>query len=171
MGFVHDQRATWPKLRILAVANIFSRFSPAVVPRFRFRAPDVIDVLERACANTGYPASIRVNQGSEFISREFDPWPCMKRVTLNFFQPGKPIGNAIIESFNGKFRAECLNAHGFMSLADAVRKCEPWRCDSSTYANERVDVRPRLARKFEGRSSLPHAHPITSRNISLALGH
>ncbi len=78
MDFVHDQLPTGPKLRILTVVDTFSRHSPAVVPRFSFRAPDVIDVLERVCSEIGYPASIRVDQGSEFISRELDLWAYMK---------------------------------------------------------------------------------------------
>lgn len=106
MDFVHDQLATGPKLRILTVVDTFSRFSPAVEPRFRFRAPDVIEVLERVCAKVGYPASIRVDQGSEFISRELDLWAYMKGVTLDFSRSGKPTDNAFIESCNGKFRAE-----------------------------------------------------------------
>jgi putative transposase len=126
MDFVHDQLATGPKLRVLTVVDTFSRYSPAVVPRFRFRAPDVVEVLERVCAEVGYPASIRVDQGSEFISRELDLWAYMKGVTLDFSRPGKPTDNAFIESVNGKFRAECLNQHWFMSLDDAVRKCEAW---------------------------------------------
>jgi putative transposase len=138
MDFVHDQLATGPKLRVLTVVDTFSRYSPAVVPRFRFRAPDVIDVLERVCAEVGYPASIRVDQGSEFISRELDLWAYMKGVTLDFSRPRKPTDNAFIESFNGKFRAECLNAHWFMSLDDAVRKCEAWRRDYN-------EVRPHSA--------------------------
>jgi len=129
MEFVHDQLATGPKLRILTIVDTFSRYAPAVVPRFRFRASDVVEVLERVCAQTGYPGSIRVDQGSEFISRELDLWAYMKGVTLDFSRPGKPTDNAFIESFNGKFRAECLNAHWFMSLADAVTKCEAWRRD------------------------------------------
>jgi len=72
MDFVHDQLATGPKLRILTVVDTFSRYSPAVVPRFRFRAPDVVEVLERVCAQMGRPASIRTDNGSEFISRELD---------------------------------------------------------------------------------------------------
>lgn len=72
MDFVHDQLATGSKLRILTVVDTFSRFSPAVVPRFGFRAPDVIEVLERVCSEVGYPGSIRVDQGSEFISRDLD---------------------------------------------------------------------------------------------------
>ena len=74
MDFVHDQLATGPKLRILTVVDTFSRFSPAVVPRFSFRAPDVVEVLERVCNEVGYPASIRIDQDSEFISRELDLW-------------------------------------------------------------------------------------------------
>lgn len=72
MDFVHDQLATGPNLRILTVVDTFSRFSPAVVPWFSFRAPDVVKVLERVCGEVGYPASIRVDQGSEFISRDLD---------------------------------------------------------------------------------------------------
>jgi putative transposase len=99
------------------------------VPRFRFRASDVMEVLDKVCAGIGYPGSIRVDQGSELISREPDLWAYMKGVTLDFSRPGKPTDNAFIESFNGKFRAECLNAHWFMSLADAVTTCEAWRRD------------------------------------------
>src|SRR5262249_15786631 len=56
-------------------------------------------------------------------------WAYQRGVTLDFSRPGKPTDNAFIESFNGKFRAECLNAHWFMSLDDARRKCEAWRRD------------------------------------------
>ncbi len=75
----------------------------------------------------GFPATIRVDQGSEFVSRDLDLWAYQRGVTLDFSRPGKPTDNAFIESFNGKFRAECLNAHWFMTLDDARRKCEAWR--------------------------------------------
>jgi putative transposase len=110
MNFVHDQLATGPKLRILTVVDIFSRFSPAVVPRFRFRAADMVDVLERICCEGVYPAVIRVDQGSEFVSRDLDLWAYAKGVTLDFSRPGKPTDNAFIESFNGKVRAECMRS-------------------------------------------------------------
>jgi putative transposase len=67
----------------------------------------------------GYPKSIRVDQGSEFISRDLDLWAYQRGVILDFSRPSKPIDNSFIESFNGKFRTECLNAHWFMSLDDA----------------------------------------------------
>lgn len=129
MDFVHDQLATGNKLRILTIVDIFSRYSPAVVPRFSFKAGDVVTELERVCKSLGYPKTIRVDQGSEFISRELDQWAYYHSVVLDFSRPGKPTDNAFIESFNGKFRAECLNAHWFMTLADASTKCEDWRRD------------------------------------------
>lgn len=97
MDFVHDQLATGPKLRILTVVDTFSRFSPAVIPRFRFRAPDVVEELERVCAQVGYPTSIRADNGSEFISRELDVWAYMKGVTLDFSRPGKPTDTDVVD--------------------------------------------------------------------------
>jgi putative transposase len=138
MDFVHDQLATGNKIRILTVVDTFSRYSPAVVPRFSFRAPDVIETLDRVCKKIGYPKNIRVDQGSEFVSKELDQWAYYHNVTLDFSRPGKPTDNAFIESFNGKFRAECLNAHWFLSLEDASTKCESWRRDYN-------DVRPHSA--------------------------
>jgi putative transposase len=127
MDFVHDQLATGRKLRVLTIVDIFSRFSPAVEPRFNFRGADVVDVLEGVGRQVGFPAMIRVDQGSEFVSRDLDLWAYQRGVMLDFSRPGKPTDNAFIESFNGKFRAECSNAHWFMSLDDARRKYEAWR--------------------------------------------
>ena len=122
MDFVHDQLATGQKMRVLTVVDTFSRFSPVVDPRFSYRAEDVVATLERVCADTGYPKTIRVDQGTEFVSRDLDLWAYAKGVTLDFSRPGKPTDNAFIEAFNGRFRAECLNAHWFLTLADAKRK-------------------------------------------------
>jgi putative transposase len=119
MDFVHDQSATGKKLRVLTVVDTFSRFSPIVDPRFSYRAEDVVATLGQSCAVVGYPQAIRVDQGSEFISRDLDPWAYANNVTLDFSRPGKPTDNAFIEAFNGRFRAECLNAHWFLTLADA----------------------------------------------------
>ena len=127
MDFVHDQLATGRKLRILTIVDTFSRFSPAVDPRFSYRGEDVVLALERVCRQVGYPQSIRVDQGSEFISRDLDLWAYQKDVVLDFSRPGKPTDNAFIEAFNGRFRAKCLNQHWFLTLADAVDKLEAWR--------------------------------------------
>jgi putative transposase len=126
MDFVHDQLATGRKIRVLTVVDIFSRYAPIIDPRFSYRGEDVVQTLERVCAKTGYPSTIRVDQGSEFVSRDLDLWAYSNGVTLDFSRPGKPTDNAFIEAFNGRFRAECLNAHWFLSLEDAREKMEDW---------------------------------------------
>lgn len=127
MDFVHDQLAMGKKIRILTVVDIFSKFSPVVEPRLSYRAEDVVRTLEGVCSQVGYPKTIRVDQGSEFVSRDLDLWAYANGVTLDFSRPGKPTDNAFIEAFNSKFRSECLNAHWFMSLDDARSKMEDWR--------------------------------------------
>jgi len=149
MDFVHDQLATGKKIKVLTVVDTFSRFSPIIDPRFSYRAEDVVQSLEWICRSNGYPKTIRVDQGSEFISRDMDLWAYAKGVTLDFSRPGKPTDNAFIEAFNGRFRAECLNAHWFLTLDDARSKMEDWR----RYYNE---VRPHGA--------LGNKRPITLLN-------
>jgi putative transposase len=127
MDFVHDQLATGQKLRVLTIVDTFSRFSPALEPRFTFRGTDVVEVLERVGRSVGLPKTIRVDQGTEFVSRDLDLWAYQRGVMLDFSRPGKPTDNAFIEAFNSLFRAECLNAHWFLSLADAREKMEDWR--------------------------------------------
>jgi len=132
MDFVHYQLATGRKLRILTIVDTFSRFSPALEPRLTFRGADVVEVLERVGRQVDFPATIRVDQGTEFVSRDLDLWAYQRGVTLNFSRPGKPTDNAFIKACNSRVRAECLNAHWSMSLADAQKKLEDWR----TYYNE-----------------------------------
>ena len=129
MDFVHDQLATGRKIRILTVVDTSSRFSPVIDPRFSYRGEDVVETLERVCKSIGYPETIRVDQGSEFISRDLDLWAYQNDVTLDFSRPGKPTDNAFIEAFNGRLRAECLNTHWFLSMTDAREKLESWRID------------------------------------------
>ncbi len=138
MDFVHDQLATGRKIRVLTIGDTFTRFSPAIEPRFSFKAEDVVAVLERVGREHGLPQTIRVDQGTEFVSRDLDLWAYQRGVILDFSRPGKPTDNSFIESLNGKFRAECLNAHWFMSLDDARSKCEAWRKDYN-------EVRPHSA--------------------------
>ena len=96
-------------------------------PRFNYSGEDVVQTLERVCGEIGYPKSITVDQGSEFVSRDLDLWAYAHGVTLDLSRPGKPTDNAFIEAFNSHLRAECLNAHWFMTLADARKKLENWR--------------------------------------------
>jgi len=119
--------ATGRKIRVLTVVDTFSRYSPAIDPRLSYRGEDVVQVLDRVCGQLGYPATIRVDQGTGFVSRDLDLWAYTRGVTLDFSRPGKPTDNAFIVAFNGRFRAECLNAHWLMSLEDARQKMEAWR--------------------------------------------
>ena len=100
--------------------DAFSRLSPAIDVRAHYRGPDVVDTLERVTGIHGTPKTIRLDNGPEFISKALDLWAWLNGVTLDFSRPGKPTDNAFIESFNGSFRAECLNACWFLSLADAA---------------------------------------------------
>lgn len=79
------------------------------------------------------PLRIQVDNGGEFISKALDQWAYENKVTLDFSRPGKPTDNPFIESFNGSFRDECLNAHWFMSLEDAREKIEAWRKDYNEF--------------------------------------
>jgi putative transposase len=127
MDFVHDQLATGRKLRVLTIVDTFTRFSPALEARFTFRGADVVEVLDGIRRRGRLPHVIRVDQGTEFVSRDLDLWAYQHGVTLDFSRPGKPTDNAFIEAFNSRFRAECLNAHWFLNLADAQKKVEDWR--------------------------------------------
>lgn len=97
MDFVHDQLATGHKLRVLTIVDIFSRFSPVLQPRLSFRGSDVVAILERACKEVRFPATIRVDQGSEFVSRDLDLWAYQRGVTLDFSRPGKPTDTDVVD--------------------------------------------------------------------------
>ena len=155
MDFVHDQLAMGTKLRILTVIDTFSRYAPVVDPRLAYRGADVVATLERVCREMGYPSAIRVDQGSEFVSRDLDLGAYQNHVTLDFSRPGKPTDNAFIEAFNGRLRAECLNTHWFLSLADAREKLECWRRDYN-------EVRPHGAIGNKPPAALLHCIGATS---------
>ena len=111
-----DQLFQGRRFRVLTLVDNFSRESLALRAAERFRGDDVVQVLEEVSAQRGLPRSIRVDNGPEFISKSLDWWAYFNGVKLDFSRPGKPTDNAFIESFNGKFRQECLNQHWFLSL-------------------------------------------------------
>ena len=138
MDFVSDALFDGRRLRALTIVDTYTRESPAIEVGQSLKGEDVARTLERITANRGWPGTIKVDNGSEFISRAMDRWVYENGVELDFSRPGKPTDNAKIESFNGRLREECLNAHWFLSLDDAKRKIEAWR----RYYNE---VRPHTA--------------------------
>ena len=104
MGFVLDQLYDGWRLRILAVIGAYTRYVPAIEPAERFTGADDVSVRKRICARDGHPKYIRVDQDSEFISRDLTLWAHANGVQLEFSQPGKPTETAFIESVNGEAR-------------------------------------------------------------------
>ena len=86
-------------------------------------------VLEHVTAERGRPQSMSVDNGPEFISKSLDMWAYFNGVKLDFSRPGTPTDNALIESFNGRLRDECLNQHWFLSLDEARAVTEAWKED------------------------------------------
>jgi len=129
MDFVSDQLYSGHSIRVLTIVDNFSRESLSLKVGRSLRAEDVAAVLRGLVRERGRPKAIRVDNGSEFTSRVMDQWAYWNGVTLDFIRPGHPVENAHIESFNSRFRQECLNENWFMSLADAQEKVEEWRQD------------------------------------------
>ena len=129
MDFLSDQLFDGRKIRVLTIVDAFSKVSPAIDVRPRYTGADVVATLERVTAEHGFPNSIRVDNGPEFISKDLDLWAYTNGVTLDFSRPGKPTDNSFVEAFNGKVRAECIDQNWFLSLDDARVKCETFRHD------------------------------------------
>ena len=96
MEFVYDQLALGNKLRILTIVDTHSRLCPATDARFTYRGEDVVQMLERVWRQIGHPKTIRVDNGSEFISRDLDLSAYANAVNLGFSRPGKPTENGFI---------------------------------------------------------------------------
>ena len=129
MDFMHDRFGLGRKFRTFNLVDEFSRECPAIEVDTSIRAARVIRVLDRVADERGLPEEILVDNGTEFTSRALEAWAHDRGVKLHFIRPGKPNDNPYIESFNGKFRDECLNENWFISLDDARATIELWRTD------------------------------------------
>jgi putative transposase len=129
MDFVSDALFDGRRLRALTVVDAFTREALAIDVDQGIKGEQVVQAMTRIASTRGAPKTIRVDNGPEFISKALDRWADENGVTLDFSRPGKPTDNAFVESFNGRLRDECLNAHWFLSLADARAKIEAWRRD------------------------------------------
>jgi putative transposase len=129
MDFTHDQLASGRKFRTLNLMDGYTRESPRIEVETSLPGLRVVRGLEEVARERGYPQAILVDNGPEFISRVVDQWAFEHGVELHFIEPGKPTQNAFIESFNGKFRDECLNENGFLTLQEAREKIARWRRD------------------------------------------
>jgi putative transposase len=112
-------------LRLTLVDNQ-SRESLAIEVDRRSTGDDVVRVLEPATTERGKPHSVQADNGPEFISRSVGLRAYVKGVKRDFSRPGKPTDSAVIESFNGRLRDECLNQRWFLSVDEAMRLTEAW---------------------------------------------
>ena len=132
MDFVSDGLADGRRLRCLAIVDDCTRECVAIEVDTSITGARVKAVLERLADLRGLPRSITVDHGPEFEGQVLDAWAYERSVQLSFIRPGKPNENAYIESFNGKFRDECLNEHWFITMAQARRAIEDWRIEYNT---------------------------------------
>ena len=129
MDYVHDALGNGRTFRCLNIVDDHSRESLAIEVDTSLPGSRVIRVLEQLADLRGLPHGIVVDNGPEFAGQALDVWAHERGVALDFIRPGKPVENAFIESFNGRFRDECLNEHWFKSLDDARDEIERWRQD------------------------------------------
>jgi putative transposase len=133
MDFVHDWLVPGRRIRCLTIVDDFTRECPHIEVAPSMGGDRVVRVLDYLAFTRGLPAEIVVDNGPEFSSLALDQWAHEKGVHLEFIEPGKPVQNAYIESFNGKFRDECLNENWFKDLPEARRLIEAWRVEYNTF--------------------------------------
>lgn len=138
MDFVSDQLANGRRFRTLNIVDLFTHEAVAIEAAFSFSGSRVADVLSRLKSERGLPYRIVCDNGSEFTCKAMDKWAFEVNKTqpfeLCFIQPGKPNQNAYCESFNARFRDECLNLHWFASIDEAKQIIETFRKE---FNNER----------------------------------
>ena len=134
MDFVFDRTAEGRVIKNLTVVDDTTHEAVAIVPERAMGGLPLTRVLDKLAKTRGLPKAIRTDNGKEFCSRAMLSWAYARGVQLFLIEPGQPNQNAYIESFNGRFRDECLNEHWFTSLRHAQVVIEAWRRE---YNNER----------------------------------
>lgn len=132
MDFIADGLTGGRRLRCLVIVDDYNRECLVAEVDTSITGKRVAAVLERLADPRGLPQSITVDHGPEFEGQALDAWAYQRDVRLSFIRPGKPVENAYVESFNGRFRDECLNEHWFVSLNHARQIIENWRIEYNT---------------------------------------
>jgi putative transposase len=127
LDFVTDALSNGRALRALTMVDSFTRECPAIEVDTGISSRQVTRTLERVIDERGLPKAVRCDNGPEFTSRHFIGWCAERKIELIHIQPGRPMQNGHVESFNGRLRDECLNANWFVNLAHARRQIETWR--------------------------------------------
>ncbi len=129
MDFVHDSLTDGRRLRTLNVIDAFTRECLAIEVDTSLPPARVTRVLDRLIWEYVLPEALRVDNGPEFISTALDRWAFAHGVAPHFIQPGKPVQNAHVETFNGHFRDECISPAHWPTIARARVEAELWRVD------------------------------------------
>ena len=129
MDFVSDSLATGRRIKCLTVADDFSHECVDIATDYGISGQYVTRLLDQAATFRGYPSAVRTDNGPEFTSRAFMAWAQGHGIRHILIEPGRPMQNGYIESFNGKFRDECLNEHWFETLPQARAAIAIWRQD------------------------------------------
>jgi putative transposase len=133
MDFVVDSLFNGHRFRALTIVDNYSRECLAIEAGQSMTGAEVAAVIERLVKERSAPNRIQCDNGNEFISRVLDKWAYEHGVMMDFSRPGKPMDNAMIESFNGTFRDEGLNVNWFLSMEDAREKIETWRVEYNEF--------------------------------------
>lgn len=129
MDFMHDALWNGRRFRVLPIVDTYTKECLRIEVDTSISGKRVANVLSEIGLFRGLPEHIVVDNGPEFISNALDQWAFSREVKLHFIRPGKPVENAFIESFNARFRDECLNENWFISIGHARREIEQWRID------------------------------------------
>jgi putative transposase len=129
IDFVSDALAWGRRIRLFTVVDVFTREVLAIEVDTSLPGGRVVRVLERLAAERGAPDEIVLDNGPELAGKAVDQWAYERGVWLRFIEPGKPVQNAFVESFQGRLRDECLDRHWFVGLGDARHIIEAWRQD------------------------------------------
>lgn len=144
MDFIHDRLANGRKLKVLNVVDDFTRVCIGQIIGDSITGRDLVEFFDNL---DSLPAALRCDNGPEFWSRAFQGW-AQDKVKIDFIQPGKPQQNAFVESFNGKFREQCLNENLFFSIDHARELIDAWRAIYNDFRPHR-SLKGKTPKQFE----------------------
>jgi putative transposase len=156
LDFTEDCLANGRKFRTANLKDDCTRECPAIIADFSLPGARVVTMLEDVARERGHPDMLVVDNGPELRGRDLDRWAYENGVKLFFIDPGKPMQNGSIESFNGRFREECLDPSWFTSLPEARRVIEAWRVD---YNQHRPHTSLRMATPAAFAAARPFVKP------------
>lgn len=161
MDFVFDRSADGRSIKCLTIVDDATHESVAIVPERAIGGQQLTRILDRLAATRGLAQVIRTDNGKAFCGRAMLNWAQAHQVALRLIEPGKPNQNAYVESFNGRFRDECLNEHWFLTLEHAKVLIEAWR-------KEYNEERPKKA--LGGRTPAAYVKHLAEKSAIVANG-